>query len=236
MTARKFLFAAVAALVVAASLTAPAFAGRPAKPQAAIPGAPPGMKAVKASRAFRYLDVFLRVPASDRSKIRVNFYLRHDGRPAAGFHPVLHQGGAETPLPLDGAGRFLRTPTLAQLQDKDAYIVIDAPPEANFAASVAIEANVRTAQEMSAQEVEGSLRSIGAILQRAVGPLAFMAPAFTRATFMGAVSGVAISGSGAETPLPLDHGNPVWDTSVQKGVVRLRFARTPSKVDLSPAK
>lgn len=225
--------AAAAVFAIAASTVAQA---GPSKAQAPIPGAPAGQKAVKASRAFRYLDVFLKVPAADRSKIRVNFYLRHDGRPAAGYHPVLYQGGAQTPLPLDASGRFLRTPTLAQLRDKDAFIVIDAPSDANFSAGVAIEANLKPAQEMNAQEVDASLRSVGVVLQKAVGPLAFMAPAFTRASFPQAGSGVAISAAGAETPLPLDHGAPVYDPTVQRGAVRLRFEHVPSKVDLSPAK
>lgn len=228
------LLAAAASLTLGAA-AAPAIAA-PQKPQPAIPGAPPGQKAVKASRAFRYLDMFLKVPAADRSKIRVNFYLHHDGRPAAGYHPVLHQGGVETPLPLDASGRFLRTPNLAQLKDKDAFIVIDAPPEASFNASISIEANVKPAQEMSTAEIDASLRSIATVLQKAVGPLAFMAPPFTRATFAQAGSGVAISASGAETALPLDHGAPVYDTGVQRGAVRLRFTRTPSKIDLSPSK
>lgn len=199
---------------------------------------PEGQKAVKASRAFRYLDVFLKVPPAYRSKIRVSVYLRHDGKPAVGYHPVLIQsGGQRTPLPVNAQGRLETLPTLEQLQDKGALLTIDAKPEESFSAGLSIEPNMRPAQEMSAAQIDESLRSIPVILQKAVGPLAFLAPAFTRASFPRAVSGVAVSADGKETPLPTNEaGAPVYDMGGQKGAVRLRFAHVPARVELSPAK
>ena len=190
-------------------------------------------KSVGATKAFRYLDKFLEVPAAQRSKIRVNFYLLRNGAPAVGLHPVLVDGDVRTPLPLAASGRFELLPTLEQMQRKP-QLVVDAPADAKLSNRIEIEAIVNSGPDIDAAEVTAAIRQVGGVVRATVGALAVLMPA-VRASFPGGGSGVAINASGGETPLPVVGGVPVFDPAVQKGAVRLHFTRTPSKVDLTPA-
>ena len=213
--------ALAAALLVAAA--APATASAQA----------PDVKTVQVTKVFRYLDKFLEVAPDKRSKIRVNFYLRRGSGSAAGLHPVLIDGDQRIPLPLSADGRFERLPTLDQLNRKVMFSV-EAPAGVKLSNKVEIEAVVKRGPEMDAAEVTEAIRQVGGVVRATVGALAVLMPAVS-ASFAGAGSGVAINASGAETPLPVVAGAPVFDPSGQKGAVRLRFTRTPSKVDLTPA-
>ncbi|CAN5240533.1 hypothetical protein BH09PSE2_BH09PSE2_15870 [soil metagenome] len=185
---RTLIAAAAAASSLTLAIAAPALAQAPAA--AAAEG-----KSVGATKAFRYLDKFLEVPASQRSKIRVNFYLKRDGRAAVGLHPVLVDGDQRTPLPLSASGRFERLPTLDQLRRKPT-LVIDAPADAKLSNKVEIEAEVKRGTEIDAAEVTEAIRQVGGVVRSTVGALAVLMPA-VRASFPGAGSGVAINASGA---------------------------------------
>lgn len=190
-------------------------------------------KTAPATKVFRYLDKFLAVSPDKRSKIRVLFYLKKDGRPASGYHPVLIDGDTRTPLPLAADGRFERLPTLEQMLRKPT-LAIDAPTEARFNAEVQIQSTVKLAQEIDAREVVASIRQVNGVLRDTVGALAILAPSI-RASFPGAGSGVAINASGVQTKLPNGpDGSPIYDPNVQRNAVTLRFANPPKRVDLTP--
>ena len=197
--------------------------------------APAGQKVVQVTKVFRYLDTFLEVPLEQRSKIKVVFQLMRDGKPAVGLHPVLLDGDQRIPLPLSATGRFERLPTLDQLNRK-LKLSVDAPADAKLGIGIAIESAVPPAQEMSAPDVATSISQVNGTVKSAVGALSILAPKFVRASFTGAGSGVAIAADGRQTPLPLGKkGAPIFEPAVQKGAVKLRFAKVPSKVNLLPA-
>ena len=205
-----------------------------ALPAVAQEAGAPGQKTVQATKVFRYLDRYFETPAADRSKLRVVFILTKDGRPAVGYHPVLIDGDQRTPLPLAADGRFERLPSLEQLRRKP-MVAIDAPTDAKFGATIDIQSTVRPAQEMDAREVALSIQQVGRVTHDVVGALSILMPS-VGASFPGGGAGVAIFASGAETPLPTRHGAPFYDPGATKGAVKLRFSRTPSKVDLAPTK
>jgi hypothetical protein len=218
------------------AMTAPALAlaAALAGPAAAQEAQTPAQKTVQATKVFRYLDKFYQVSPADRSKLKVSFYLRDGTRSAYGHHPVLVDGDQRTPLPLAPDGRFERLPTLEQLLRKP-LLVIDAPPDARFHNDIEITAAIKPAQEIDAAEVKLAIGQVGAVLRDTVGALAILAPPI-RASFPGAGWGVAVSASGAQTPLPTVGDIPVYDPGVQRNAVKLRFAHPPLKVDLTPAK
>src|ERR1019366_9262277 len=76
-----------------------------------------GTKSVPLSKAFPYLDAFFAYPAVRRSRFYIVFVARRGVKPAPDFKAVIVEaGGQRAPLVLDGGGRVLRLPTLAQLK------------------------------------------------------------------------------------------------------------------------
>ena len=217
-------------ILLAAALVASA-----APPALAQEPDPAGQKVVQVTKVFRYLDTFLEVPFEQRSKIKVVFQLLRDGSPAPGLHPALIDGEQRIPLPLSATGRFERLPTLDQLHRK-LKLMVDAPQDAKLGMNITIESAVPPAQEMSAADVATSIAQVNGTVKSAVGALAILAPKFVKASFPGGGSGVAITADGRQIPLSTGKkGAPTYQPDVQKGAVKLRFSRTPSKVDLLPA-
>ena len=82
---------------------------------AALPAAASD-KLVDPKKVFRYLDEYQKLPAAERSRFRINYYLHVGPQPLTA--PVwLVEGAKKTQLPLRATdGRVERLPTSAQLE------------------------------------------------------------------------------------------------------------------------
>ena len=188
-------------------------------------------KVAPAGKVFSFLEAFLKVPAAERSRIRVTYALLRDGKRATGVKATLiESNGARTPLPIDGEGRFERTPTLAQLQAK-AQVGFDVPADTKLGSSMLLDPVLKPAAEYDARELVATVEESNRAIRKAAGPMALMAPQMDGLTFKAVDSGVAIFPNGSSRPLPAGAGGVVFQPDQFKGASRVRLAKTPAAVD-----
>lgn len=188
-------------------------------------------KIAPATKVFSFLDAFLKVPAQERSRIRISYALLRDGKRAPGVKAILIEtNGARTPLPLDSEGRFERTPTLAQLQGK-AQVQFDLPADSKLGSTILLDPVLKPAAEYDARELVATVEESNRAIRKAAGPMALMAPQMDGLTFLKAESGVATFPNGTSKPLPVEAGGVVFVPDQMKDASRVRLAKTPSAVD-----
>jgi hypothetical protein len=188
-------------------------------------------KTAPATKVFTFLEAFLKVPPAERARIKVTYALRRDGKPATGIKATLVEaGGARTPLPIDGEGRFERTPTLAQLQAK-AQVAFDVPTDAKLGTAMQLDPVLKPAADYDARELVATVEESNAAIRKAAGALALAAPQMEGLSFLKAESGVAVFPDGSTRPLPASTGAVTFEPSAFKGATRVRLAKTPAVVD-----
>ncbi|MBO9560632.1 MAG: hypothetical protein J7515_18870 [Caulobacter sp.] len=190
-----------------------------------------GGKVAPATKVFSFLEAFLKVPPAERSRIKVSYALMRDGKRAAGVKATLIEtNGARTPLPIDGEGRFERTPTLAQLQAK-AQVGFDLPADAKLGSTMLLDPVLKPASEYDARELVATVEESNRAIRKAAGAMALMAPQMDGLVFKGADSGVTIFPNGSSKPLLVSAGGVVFQPDQFKGASRVRLAKTPTAVD-----
>jgi hypothetical protein len=188
-------------------------------------------KLAPATKVFSFLEAFLKVPPAERSRIKLSYALMRDGKRATGVKATLVEAnGTRTPLPIDGEGRFERTPTLAQLQAK-AQVGFDVPADAKLGSTMLLDPALKPAAEYDARELVATVEDSNKAIRKAAGPMALMAPQMDGLKFLAADSGVAIFPNGSSRPLPVSAGGVVFEPDQFKGAARVRLAKTPSAVD-----
>ena len=188
-------------------------------------------KNIPAEKIFIYLDKFLKVPAQERSRMRLSYVLRNEGKPMGGVKVVLvESNGATTPLPIGDDGEFDRLPTLAQLNGK-ARLVFDLPADKKFGVSMGPAPVLKLAQDYDARELALTVSESNAAMRKAAGPgLSLMVPKLPGIGFVGAQSGQIVYGDGRNEALPIVGGAPVFYPEAHKGAVRVKLSRTPTMV------
>lgn len=188
-------------------------------------------KVAPATKVFSFLEAFLKVPAAERSRIKVTYALMREGKRATGVKATLIEAnGVRTPLPIDGEGRFERTPTLAQLQAK-AQVSFDVPADTKLGSTMLLDPVLKPAAEYDARELVATVEDSNKAIRKAAGPMALMAPQMDGLKFLTVDSGVAIFPNGSSRPLPVIAGGVVFEPGQFKGASRVRLAKTPSAVD-----
>ena len=194
-------------------------------------------KTVPAEKVFVYLDRFLKVPAQERSRMRLRYILRSEGKPMGDIKvSLVEANGATTALPVRDDGEFERLPTLAQLNGK-AKLVLDVPAERKFGISMTPAPVLRLAQDYDARELALTVSESNAAMRKAAGPgLSLMVPKLPGIGFIGAQSGQVVYGDGRSVPLEIVQSVPVFYPEAHKGAARVKLSRTPTRVAFDDGK
>lgn len=188
-------------------------------------------KVAPATKVFSFLEAFLKVPAAERSRIKLTYALMREGKRATGVKATLIEAnGVRTPLPIDSEGRFERTPNLAQLRGK-AQVGFDVPADTKLSSTMMLDPALKPAAEYDARELVVTVEDSNKAIRKAAGPMALMAPQMDGLKFLAVESGVALFPNGSSKPLPAGAGGVVFEPDLFKGASRVRLAKTPSAVD-----
>ena len=183
-----------------------------------------------ASKAFPYLEKFLKVPPAERSKLRLSYGLSRDGKPLSNLKATLIEpAGARTPLPVDAAGAFERLPTLAQLES-GSKLALDLPEDAKIGSSLNFGTQIKPASEYEVAELAATVDQAGVVIGKVAGAAALLAPKMTGIVFSKAEGGVAIFADGRTQPLPEMQDSPYFRPDDFKGAVRVKLTKSPTKV------
>lgn len=190
-------------------------------------------KLIPAKKLFPFLELYLGIPAAERSRFTLGYYLKRDGKPwtGAGF-TLVGANGARTPLPVAGNGRFSRTPTLAELR-AGAQIELAAQGQGKFQLSMEMEPLVPMAETMNAADFAASIAQCGAAIKKNAGVLGFAAPKITQVAFIGVPNGAALLTSGKSAALPLLKTLPAYNPTSLPGASQLKFAKAPTRAILA---
>ena len=187
-------------------------------------------KGVEAGKLFPFLDLFLSIPAADRTKFTLAYFYKVEAGGPLTF-TLVGPGGARTPLPLGPDGRVTRLPTLADLKAK-ATIEMDAPTGSKFKGQMMMLARTPPAATMDAGELAAAVAQCQKAIKAKAGLIGFAAPKVKRVVLHGAGSGTAVDAKGAARPLPVIAGAPSYDPELMAGMVTLKLARAPSRIEL----
>ncbi|ATC32475.1 hypothetical protein CA606_09000 [Caulobacter vibrioides] len=194
-------------------------------------------KIIPADKLFPYLDKFMKVPAQERSRMRLRYVLRSEGKPFGGVKvSLVETNGATTVLPVGDDGEFDRLPTLAQLNGK-AKVVVDVPADKKFGISMIPAPVLKLAQEYDARDLALTVSESNAAMRKAAGPaLSLMVPKLPGIGFIGAQSGQIVYGDGRQAALEIVGGVPVFYPEAHKGAARVKLSRTPTRVAFDDGK
>ncbi len=187
-------------------------------------------KTAPAGKVFMFLDKFLKVPPTERTRMRISYGINHDGQPASNLKATLvEKNGARTPMPLNADGNFERLPTLAQL-DGDPSLVFDVPADWKMGTRINIDPQLKPAAEYDVRELTATVDESNAVIGKAAGVMAFMAPKMSGITFLKAESGVVVFADGHTAPLPEAKDMPYFVPAEHKGAVQVKLTKTPTRV------
>lgn len=187
-------------------------------------------KAIEIGKLFPFLDLYLGIPAADRTRFTLAYFYRMEsGGPLT--MTLVGKDGSRTPLTLGADGRVLRTPTLAEIKAK-AVIELSAPEGTKFKGQMLMLAKVAPAATLSATELAAAVSQCQAAIKAKAGLIGFAAPKIKRVVLHGAGSGSAVDAKGVSRPLPVAAGAPSYDPELMPGMVSLKLARAPSRIEL----
>lgn len=193
-------------------------------------------KVAPAGKVLPFLDKFLKVPPAERSRLKVTYAVRRNGKPIPNLKATLVEaGGARSPMPINADGYFERLPTLAQLQ-AGANLAFDVPEDTKLGAAMNIGTQLKPAAEYDVKELAATVAEANAVISKAAGPMAMMAPKMSGVAFPKAESGVAVFADGNTRPLPEVQETPYFRPADFKGAVRVKLTKSPTKVALYEGK
>lgn len=204
---------------------------------AALPGAALAADKKKppppAKKVFPYYDLYLGIPAAERTRFVLAYYLFLNGKPASGQAIyVIQPNGTRTLLAQAPDGRITRMPTLAEL--KDGVVDGDRSNEDHkFSISMQMQPVVRLAETMPTAELVAAIDQCNTAIRKRAGVIGFAAPKMEQVMFVGAGSGQALLAGGQTAPLPVFKGMPFYRPAALPGVLSLKFAKAPTRAILA---
>ena len=188
-------------------------------------------------KVFRFLDAYLGIPAAERSRFTLAYYLRQPGDrpPPPGVRVWVVQGSQRTELPVAASGR-LAHPTLAMLTNKAATVKVDRPnPDLNLNLSMELEATARPAAQLNAADLVAAVDQANRGIKRAAGVIGFAVPRMAGVKLEGAGSGEVVLADGRRAPLPVVGGSPAFMPASFPTARTLVLARAPGRLLIGPA-
>jgi|GEM_PF-3434706 len=206
---------ALAALACGASLSSAAFAVEP-------PGAP-------IAKAFPYLSDYLTMPAAQRDRFRLVYFIRgKDKKPTPKIELV--KNGTTTPVRLGPNGRVVDLPDLAMLRSDARFV---ATPKGQASIGMRVEPVLPRATSLDAAIARESVAETTAAIKKYAGMLGFAVPTIKGIAFEGAGGGRAVFADGSKIALKSVGKAVVYlsNDATMKKAVRIELDRAPEALD-----
>ena len=187
-------------------------------------------KTAPATKVLPYLDKYLKVPPAERSRVRLSYAIRHEGKPVPNLKVTLvEKNGARTPLPVNADGYFERLPTVAQLQG-DPDLVFDVPADFKMNTLMDFQTQLKPGTQYDARELAATVDEANAVIGKVAGVASFMVPKMTGIVFVKADGGSIAFADGHAAPLPEDKDLPYFRPADHQGAAQVKLTKTPTKV------
>ncbi|MDP2258664.1 MAG: hypothetical protein Q8J89_02970 [Caulobacter sp.] len=213
-------------------LTAAALAAAPGAAMAADDKKKPGPPLKK---VFPYYDLYLGIPAAERSRFVMAYYLKVNGKPTSGQNLyVVMPGGARTLLTQAADGRVTRMPTLAEM--KDGILDVDRKnPTDKFSVAMEMQPVVRLGETVATADLVAAIEQCNTAIRKRAGVIGFAVPKMEQVLFAGAGSGQSIAGDRV-SPLPAFKAYVAFKPADHAGAQSLKFGKAPVRALLAGGK
>ncbi len=186
-------------------------------------------------KVFRFYDIYLGIPAAERTRFAMNYYLQVNGKPASGQEVfIVMPGGARVLLTQAADGRLTRMPTLAEWKE-GVLTANKKSPSDRFQLSMELNPLVRLAETVAAADVQAAIDQCNAAIKKRAGMIGFAVPRMEQVLFAGAGTGQAVAG-GRATPLPVFKTFVAFKPADHAGAQSLRFGKPPARALLAGGK
>ncbi len=183
-------------------------------------------KSFELKKIFPYLDAYYRLPAQDRNRFTLAYYLTP---PSALGMKV---DGADVPVGPDGR---VRLPSAQQVA-AGRQVVLRAKPGTKFSISMKLEPTLRPANRLSAPELAAAISQAQRGIKKAAPvPLRLAAPTMAAVSFVNSGSGEVLMAGGGRAALPVVEGHPRYEPSSWKGAETIVLAKVPAPIEIGPA-
>ncbi len=213
-------------------LTAAALAAAPGAAMAADDKKKPGPSLKK---VFPYYDLYLGIPAAERSRFVMAYYLKVNGKPTSGQNLyVVMPGGARTLLTQAADGRVTRMPTLAEM--KDGILDVDRKnPTDKFSVAMEMQPVVRLGETVATADLVAAIEQCNTAIRKRAGVIGFAVPKMEQVLFADVGTGQALAGARA-TPLPVFKTYVAFKPVNHAGADLLKFGKAPARALLAGGK
>jgi hypothetical protein len=183
--------------------------------------------------AFPYLQKYLAYPAAARNRFYLAYVARRGFKPAADYRAmIVEPNGQRAPLGLDGAGRVIRLPTLAELRS-GATLVCDGA-HADIKLTPEIRLSQPVAPQLDAHDLALAVAQFNTAASSMAGMVSFMVPKFDTVFFPDG-AGQMVFANGKVAPLPLASTHylgptPYFMPAAAAGVREVTLTRLPSRM------
>lgn len=185
-------------------------------------------------KVFRFYDVYLGIPAAERSRFAMNYYLKVNGKPASGQDIfVVMPGGARVLLAQAADGRLTRMPTLAEW--KDGVLVANKKAQGDkFSLTMELNPLVKLGETIATADIQAAIDQCNAAVKKRAGVIGFAVPKMEQVLFAGAGSGQALGAK--TTALPVFKSYVAYKPADHPGAQSLKFAKAPVRAQLAGGK
>ncbi len=186
-------------------------------------------------KVFPYYDLYLGIPAAERTKFALVYYLKINGKAAAGQTLwAVSATGVRTALTTGPDGRFTKMPSLADMKTGtvDAQ---KAKPTDQYAVSMEMQPLVRLSETVPAADLTAAMEQCNTAIRKRAGVIGFAVPRMEQIVFPNGAGAVVLAG-GNTAPMPLVRTAPAFKPAAHPGAVAVKFSRVPARALMAGGK
>lgn len=192
-------------------------------------------KTVPLKKVFPYYDLYLGIPAAERTRFALVYYLKINGKPAAGQTLwAVSAGGVRTALTTGPDGRFARLPGLADLQG-GTLDVEKARASDQYGVSMEMQPLVRLTETVAAADLVAAMDQCNAAIRKKAGLIGLAVPKMEQVVFPQGAGLVVLPGGGT-APMSTVRAAPAFRPAAHPGAVAVRFSKIPGRALLAGGK
>lgn len=192
-------------------------------------------KPVPLKKVFPYFDLYLGIPAADRTRFALVYYLKINGKPAVGQTLwAVSASGARTALTTGADGRFTKLPSLVDLKS-GTLDVQKARASDKYGISMEIQPLVRLTETVSAADLIAAMDQCNAAIRKKAGLIGLAIPKMEQVVFPHGEGTVVLTG-GKTAAMSLVRTAPAFKPAVHPGAVAVKFTKVPARALLAGGK
>jgi hypothetical protein len=161
-----------------------------------------------ADKTFAFLRGFLSLPAAERDKVSLKYFLKLKRGNLSDVDATMSEGQDKTKLNIAKDGLITPLPSLRQITNQ-AQIKVSGPDGNSPALRLKVVANLPSVSEYAASDLNAGLAQANRVATKLAGSMAFLLPKLTHVYFSGVSQATVVLKDGSQQALP--KSRPTWD-------------------------